>query len=140
MNECDHLPRRPLAQLDFAKVLVSTRKRHHLLQKQVAYGAGIDPSYLAAIECNRRAPPSAETLTRLVRALEATPLEEQQIRRSAAVSRISRAIRGNATSLPNAGLLELLIGSVPYLDVSAANAIYSILTALTSTTKQEINM
>lgn len=112
-----------------------------MLQKQVAYSAGIDPSYLAAIECDRRAPPADETLTRLVRALDANPMEEEEIRRCAAVGRIARAIRGKANSLPNAELLELLVERVPHLDVGAANAIYSILAALTSKTKlQEIDM
>ena len=141
MNDCEHPSRLSLADSNFATALVNIRKRHRLLQKQVAYGANIDPSYLAAIECGRRAPPTTDTLTRLVRALNATPAEVQEIRRLAAVGRISRAIRGNADSLPNAGLLELLVGSVPYLDVSAANAICSILAALTSNAKrQEINM
>lgn len=136
MEHSAPLPCEPLAQSNFANAIISTRKRRHLLQKQVAYGAGIDPSYLAAIECGRRAPPAAETLTRLVNALGATPAEELEIRRCAALGRISRAIRQNAKGLPNAGLLEMLVRSVPYLDPGSANAICSILTALSSSAKR----
>jgi transcriptional regulator with XRE-family HTH domain len=76
----------------FGLCLAQLRRKNQLRQKQVAFDAGLDPSYLAALENGRRIPPRPNMMIKLVSAVKATSNEEKELRRAAMLSFIAREL------------------------------------------------
>lgn len=72
----------------FGTSLLLARSRRGLSQASVARRAGVDPSYLAAIERGRRRVPRPETVTRLADSLGLTAGERAKVEYIAAVQRM----------------------------------------------------
>lgn len=68
-----------LAVSPFALFLRELRKRRSLKQKQVADLLGYEQSYISALERSRKGPPKRDFLTRLVRNLQLTEDERQEL-------------------------------------------------------------
>lgn len=73
------------------KALLLARNRRGLSQREVARRAGVNNSYLAAIEHGRRPVPLPETITRMVNALELGNAERSHVEYLAAVQRMYEA-------------------------------------------------
>ncbi|MCB8749032.1 helix-turn-helix domain-containing protein [Rhodoferax sp. U2-2l] len=84
----------------FGTYLVKVRRAKRLMQKQVAIDAGLDASYLAALERGRRLPPRAEVMKKLFLALEANENEQSEMKYAASLSRMSNELVGNAINFP----------------------------------------
>jgi transcriptional regulator with XRE-family HTH domain len=75
----------------FGSAFVLLRIQQKMQQGVVAKLAGIDPSYLAAIEKGRRRPPSRETLEHLLTAVSAKEEDRRRLRSLAAMDRLLEA-------------------------------------------------
>lgn len=73
------------------KALLLARNRRGLSQRDAARRAGVNPSYLAAIENGRRSVPLPETIARMVNALELGNAERSHVEYLAAVQRMYEA-------------------------------------------------
>jgi transcriptional regulator with XRE-family HTH domain len=76
----------------FAEALFALRRKRKKLQKEIALSAGIDPSYLAALESGRRGAPDKTLTKKLCDALAATVSERTHIENAAAHARLLRAL------------------------------------------------
>lgn len=76
----------------FGICLAQLRREKKLKQKQVAFEAGVDPSYVAALENGRRVPPRLDGLTKLAKAINANEHEEKELQRSARLSLLAKEI------------------------------------------------
>lgn len=63
-------------------------------QKALSILAGMDQSYLAGLEAGRRAPPKEKQICRLMRALDTSAKEEQELRAAHAISKMVEATDG----------------------------------------------
>ena len=73
---------------------MSLRRSRNLSQKALSILAGMDQSYLAGLEAGRRAPPKEKQICRLIRALDASNTEEQELRAAHAISKMLEATDG----------------------------------------------
>ena len=93
----------------FGIQLAKIRRKNKLRQKQVAYEAAMDPSYIAALENGRRFPPRKSLMTNLARAIKANEQDELELLRTAMLSEIARGIEEYAKNFPGAELaMEIL--------------------------------
>ncbi len=99
----------------FGELLFQHRRSRTLLQKQVAFEAGIDPSYLAGLENGRRPPPEKQTLKAIIRALALTPDETNQLTAQAASERAARYLQVSYGDLPGIDCLVQLALALPNL-------------------------
>jgi transcriptional regulator with XRE-family HTH domain len=76
--------------------LAQLRRKKKLKQKQVAYEASMDPSYVAALENGRRAPPRQSMMANIGRALNANEQEVVELRRAAMLSEMARELNERA--------------------------------------------
>ena len=97
------------------ELLASARRKRRLLQKQVADRAGLDPSYLGALERGRREAPSSKIFQQLLRVLEPSQLERQQLIHALALLRLQRVIEDEAAPLLGGGALLRIARRLPYL-------------------------
>ncbi len=97
------------------ELLASARRKRRLLQKQVADRAGLDPSYLGALERGRREAPSSKIFQQLLRVLEPSQLERQQLMHALALLRLQRVIEDEAAPLLGGGALLRIARRLPYL-------------------------
>jgi transcriptional regulator with XRE-family HTH domain len=97
----------------FGAVLVEIRRRKNLRQKQVAAGAGLDPSYIAGLERGRRLPPRREQLARIIDALGATAHERDWLLATAAADRLSHAIAQHRQHIDGAEVLARIARWLP---------------------------
>jgi len=114
---------------EFGMLIAEIRVQHQLKQKQVAQEAGVDSSYIAALEGGRRNPPPEKTLQRLISALQASVAEQSLIEKSAAICRVSKVIREHSQVLPNAQLILSFTQRIPELEPPAINAICALMAA-----------
>jgi transcriptional regulator with XRE-family HTH domain len=114
---------------EFGMLIAEIRNQHQLTQKQVAHEAGVDSSYIAALEGGRRNPPPEKTLQRLICALQASVTEQSLIEKSAAISRVSKVIRAHSQALPNAHLILRFTQRIPELEPPAINDICTLMAA-----------
>jgi transcriptional regulator with XRE-family HTH domain len=75
----------------FGSAFVLLRIQQKMKQGAVAKIAGVDPSYLAAIEKGRRRPPARETLEHLLLAVNAKEEDRRRLRSLAAMDRLVEA-------------------------------------------------
>ena len=80
----------------FGIFLAELRRKNKLKQKQVAYEAGIDPSYVAALENGRRPPPRQNLVQKLANAVKADEWDEKELGRTAMLSQLARPLDENA--------------------------------------------
>jgi transcriptional regulator with XRE-family HTH domain len=99
----------------FGELLASARRKRRLLQKQVADRAGLDPSYLGALERGRREAPSSKIFQQLLRVLEPSQFERQQLIHALALLRLQRVIEDEAAPLLGGGALLRIARRLPYL-------------------------
>lgn len=93
----------------FGMHLAKLRRKNKLKQKQVAYEAAMDPSYVAALENGRRFPPRKSLMTSLARAVKANEQEEVELLRAAMLSEIARGVEEYAENFAGAELaMEIL--------------------------------
>jgi transcriptional regulator with XRE-family HTH domain len=76
----------------FGNYLAKLRREKKLKQKQVAYEAGVDPSYVAALENGRRVPPRHDGVIKLAKAVNANDQETKDLERSARLSQLAKEI------------------------------------------------
>jgi transcriptional regulator with XRE-family HTH domain len=114
---------------EFGILIAKIRNQHQLKQKQVAFDAGVDSSYIAALERGRRNPPPEKTLQRLIGGLQASVTEQLLIQKSAAIFRVSKVIREHSQVLPNAQLILNFTQRIPELDPPAIHAISAVIAA-----------
>lgn len=99
----------------FGEYLFSLRRKRKLLQKQIALGAGFDPSYLTSLERGRRDPPRGRILEQLLKALEVTECERRGLMQAAALSRLAKTLQAQEQDLPGATQLLRLAMLMPEL-------------------------
>ncbi|MBK6744931.1 MAG: helix-turn-helix domain-containing protein [Hydrogenophilales bacterium] len=92
------------------------------MQKQVAYSAGVDPSYLAGVESGRRDPPQHKVLEKLLNALDASERERRSLRAYLSVARIQRAIRNERDMIQGVEFIELMLAALPHLTAEELDA------------------
>lgn len=85
-------------ELHFGRAFCIARSRANQRQADVARRAGIDPSYLAAVENGRRKAPSKILLVRLLASIELTASEQKKLELLAALDRMIDAT-GDETPL-----------------------------------------
>lgn len=76
----------------FGFLIAQARLRKRIQQKMVALTAGIDPSYLAAVERGRRPPPKRELVNKVVAALQLSAVDWATALEAAALDRVMPAI------------------------------------------------
>lgn len=76
----------------FGAAIRALRERQGRSQKELALTAGMDPSFLAAIERGRRPPPQIRLVKRFIGALHAGPQEAEQVMLAWELSRLARAL------------------------------------------------
>ena len=99
--------------LPFGELLFQIRRRRRLRQKAVATTAGVTPSYLAGLEGGRREAPSDEVLDRLLKALEATKKERQQLYQALKIIAVRQAISAGSAPLEGGDILLRLLQRMP---------------------------
>jgi transcriptional regulator with XRE-family HTH domain len=90
----------------FSSLLVLSRLKKQLLQKQVASRAGVHPSYLAGIECGRRPAPKPELLSRILDGLELTQKDREKLEEAAAWDQLSTILSRSERKLRGVSLLH----------------------------------
>lgn len=100
----------------FGDRLFALRRRRRLLQKQVAYDAGIDPSYLAGMERGRKDAPASQVFERLLRALDASLEEREWLRHALAVSRLDRLTSSGPYAIEGAEVLVRVAEQLPRIE------------------------
>lgn len=76
----------------FGAAVRALRERQGRSQKELAITAGVDPSFLAAIERGRRPPPQIRVVKRFIEALRASPQEAEQVMLAWELSRLARTL------------------------------------------------
>lgn len=76
----------------FGRTLRGMRLARHQSQKALAFDADLDQSVLAALESGRRPAPRAELISRLARALGATPAERKELELARMASRLAAVL------------------------------------------------
>jgi len=114
----------------FSEQLFQLRHKKKLLQKQVAYGAGIDPSYLAALEKDRRDPPRPKLLERLLESLGATNEESNLLRSAAALGRLQCQVARQKEIIPGVEVALRVLEVAPMLCVEELAALNTLLMGL----------
>jgi transcriptional regulator with XRE-family HTH domain len=76
----------------FGAAIKALRERQGRSQKELALTAGMDQSFLAAVERGRRPPPQLRLVKRLVGALHASAQEAEQVMLAWELSRLARAL------------------------------------------------
>lgn len=111
----------------FGFCLADLRRKRRLRQKQVAAASDLDCSYIAALENGRRVPPRDGVMTRLSEALGLSDAEKSELRRTAVLSEIGRAMLQHADELTgiNAALSILEISA--YLSEEELRAIETLM-------------
>lgn len=109
----------------FGVQLAKLRRKNKLKQKQVAYEAAMDPSYVAALENGRRFPPRKSLMTRLAKAVKANEQEERELLRAAMLSEIARELKEYTEQLAGA---ELAMEILELSSVLSANEIQALST------------
>jgi predicted transcriptional regulator len=126
----------------FPECLLELRKTHGLSQKALALAAGMDQSYVAALEKGRRPPPRERQIFRLAEALSASPMETAQLLKARAISNMARS--GAQISQPQAPALTHLISIAAGMTPSEVGVLDQIAQALSSLRShcqcREINM
>jgi transcriptional regulator with XRE-family HTH domain len=97
----------------FSNYLFQLRRSRHLLQKQLAFDAALDPSYLASLETGRRDPPRPDVLERILKALSATGIERKKLKNAAAMAGLIGAIQNFQTDFEWIETLVHLAQSMP---------------------------
>ncbi|WP_153167214.1 helix-turn-helix transcriptional regulator [Thauera sp. 2A1] len=115
----------------FGTQLFQLRLRRRRLQKQVALRAGIDPSYLAALERGRRPAPAPTLLQRLADSLDASDAERANLIRAAAADRLMTALANVEADLPSASLLIDFLRVLPALSAAERDAFSALAQAIT---------
>ena len=93
----------------FGIFLAKLRRKNKMRQKQVAYEAAMDPSYIAALESGRRFPPRRNMMVNLAKALQASEQEELEMFRAARLSEIAKGFKKHSDNFAGAQLaMEIL--------------------------------
>ncbi|MYM41907.1 helix-turn-helix domain-containing protein [Duganella qianjiadongensis] len=103
-----------MASMLFGSAFIVARSRERKLQREIAQAAGIDPSYLASIECGRRKAPNSETTYRLISALNATKHQEQKLHALAVADRLLDTTEEYAEEDVAAARMRKLLRQVAY--------------------------
>lgn len=126
----------------FGRCLGSLRRKHGLLQKEVAFNSGFTPSYIAALEGGRRPPPSTAALNKIANAIGASDLEEERLIRASKLTDIARVVANYVKDFPAAeaaiSLLEVSSEMTP-IEVDAMRTLiegYRFRTLLPKRTQQ----
>lgn len=116
----------------FAEQLFQKRLHRNLRQKQVALEAGIDPSYLAALEHGRRPPPESDILHRLIRSLSMPDTEGSALRQAAAIDRLLHYLDRKGGEIPSRDCLMQFVMALPMLSEQKIRAISILVETLRS--------
>ena len=99
---------------DLAIALSATRRSKRIKQGILARAAGVDQSYLAALETGRRRTPSKKILEKLCVALKTTDPERQRIFKLAAIGELADFLRARA-NVPEMKALQELAELMPMM-------------------------
>lgn len=116
----------------FAEQLFQKRLYRNLRQKQVALDAGIDPSYLAALEHGRRPPPESDILQRLIKTLSMPESEGLALRQAAAIDRLLHYIDRKGGEIPSRDCLTQFAMALPMLSEQKIRAVSILVETLRS--------
>jgi transcriptional regulator with XRE-family HTH domain len=107
--------------------LFELRRSRRLLQKQVAFSSGIDPSYLAGLERGHRNPPKASVLNRILVALDASESERAEVERAATIVKVLRTMQDDDAGIPGARTLARLALALPELSENELEALETLI-------------
>lgn len=96
------------------RMLIAARRLAGLLQKAVASDAGLDQSYVCALERGRRQVPSAEVVETLGRAMKLGDDDRRELRWAAAHDRVLAALAGEGLAA-HAALVSAALRAAHYL-------------------------
>lgn len=114
----------------FGSHLLQARIRRRLLQKQVALKAGVDPSYLAALEHDRRPPPKVRIVQRLADALDLSTEERRKVEEAVVLDRLTLMLQKEETNLRGASTLIQLVNTLPMLTNEEIDALAMLFDAM----------
>lgn len=114
----------------FGEQLFHLRRRKRMLQKQIALGAGVDPSYLAALENGRRDPPRASVIEKILDALAATPGEGESLRRVATLTHLMRQMASHDGVVPGLETALRMLELAPRLSANELAALDTLVDSL----------
>ena len=114
----------------FGEQLFGLRRRKKMLQKQVALGSGIDPSYLAALENGRRNPPRIQVVEQLLDAIDASPRERESLHQAAALARLIRVVARQEEILPGVTVALRMLEVAPVLSEEELTALDTLVVGL----------
>lgn len=124
----------------FGSLIAQTRLRKRIPQKTVALSAGIDPSYLAAVERGRRPPPKRELVTKVIAALHLSAADRATFLEAAALDRLMPAIHALDQDVRGASTLERLCMALPYLTETQLEALGALIDAISTRRDKENTM
>ena len=96
----------------FGKAIVVARTARGARQVEVARRAGMDASYLAAIENGRRKAPAGTLLRDLLGAIEMSPPEQRKLELIAALDRMVDVLDDNTSHDHPVAIVKKLLGQV----------------------------
>lgn len=113
-------------------MLVAARRRAEMLQKEVALGAGIDQSYMCALERGRRQVPRGAVVEALCSAMNLGADERRELMWAGAHDRVLAALSDEGLA-PHAALVSAALRAAHYLgDKELAGLERQILTSVRS--------
>jgi transcriptional regulator with XRE-family HTH domain len=121
----------------FGSLIAQARLRKRIPQKLVALAAGIDPSYLAAVERGRRPPPKSELVNKVLAALQLSAADRVTFIEAAALDRLMPAIQALEQDVRGAGTLERLCSALPYLTEAQLEALGALIDAISTRRDKE---
>jgi transcriptional regulator with XRE-family HTH domain len=121
----------------FGSLIAQARLRKRIPQKLVALAAGIDPSYLAAVERGRRPPPKSELVNKVLAALQLSAPDRVTFIEAAALDRLMPAIQALEQDVRGAGTLERLCSALPYLTEAQLEALGALIDAISTRRDKE---
>jgi transcriptional regulator with XRE-family HTH domain len=99
----------------FGKAFCVVRMKRDLAQAEVARRAGMDASYLAAIENGRRKAPSDRLMRGLLNAVEVTSFEQRRLVHLATLDRLVESLDNDATPDHPATVMRSLLNQMAEL-------------------------
>ncbi len=100
----------------FGELLATARRKRKLLQKQLAYMAGFDASYLGALERGRKEAPSPRLFKALLDALNPTPTERKRLVHALVVMRLHHVLNDGPAPVEGGAVILKIAQGLPYLD------------------------
>jgi transcriptional regulator with XRE-family HTH domain len=96
-------------------MLIAARRHSRITQKSAAFGAGLDPSYLCALERGRRLVPRPDVVSAICKGLNLSDIECAELNWAAAHDRVLIAVQSEGL-ISHATLVSAALRAAHYLE------------------------